>query len=145
LFNTDFLRRLQPWSDGLILDDWPTFLRAGQLAAAESIPIGFTPEIELTEYRVHAGGAHANPERQRRALIEVVEKVIPASHQKEAMARVLTECAIISLAQGLYAQAWQDYVAAITADPNLGTALRGPIQASYGVLRRIGRKMGLAG
>jgi glycosyltransferase involved in cell wall biosynthesis len=136
LFNTVFLQRLNPWADRLILDDWPTFLRAGMLALSEDLPIRFTPEIELTHYRVHAGGLHANAERQRRACLEVVEKVIPESYKRVARARVLSELVAADLAQGHYTQAWRDYRAAVAWHPRLNTVLHAPIAALLGIGRR---------
>ncbi len=141
LFNTPFLRRLNPWADRLILDDWPTFLRAGLLCLADDLPIRFTPEIELTCYRVHAGGLHMNAERQKRACLEVVDKVIPMTHQHVARSHVLSEFAVANLAQGHYAQAWRDYTAALASHASLDTLVRAPIAAVAGISRRILRKL----
>ena len=141
LFNTPFLRRVNPWADRLALDDWPTFLRASLLCLADGLPIRFTPEIELTYYRVHAGGLHRNAERQKRACLEVVDKVIPVKHKHVARSHVLSEFAVAHLAQGHYAQAWRDYSAAVSSQASLDTLLRAPIAAMAGIVRRILRKL----
>lgn len=139
LFNTSFLRRLDPWSDRLILDDWPTFLRAGHLALAEDMPIRFTPEIQLTRYRIHDGGLHANIDRQKRACLQVVEEVIPLTFQSVARVNVLSEFALVDLSQGKFLQAWRGYKLAVASHPNLSTVLRMPIALISGVMRRIRR------
>ena len=141
LFNTSFLQRLNPWADRLILDDWPTFLRAAIRALAEDLPIRFTSEIELTHYRVHAEGLHANAERQKRACLEVVEKVVPAPYKRVAYAHVLSEFVLADLARGHYAQAWRGYTAAVASHPRLDTLLRAPIAAMAGMGRRFLRKL----
>lgn len=142
VFNTAFLKRVDPWRDQLILDDWPTFLRAGRFALANGLPIAFTPEIVLTEYRVHLGGLHSNAERQKRACLEVVEKVISEEFRPVARANVLTEFVTADLAQGRYAEAWRGYVAAIASHPTPATLWRAPVFVLRGVLRRITRKIG---
>lgn len=141
LFNTSFLRRLDPWADRLMLDDWPTFLRAGYLALAEDIPIGFSSDIELTKYRLHSGGLHANVDRQKRACLEVVEKVVSGAFKSVARANVLSDFVIADLSQGRYLQALRGYRAAVASHPRLDIFLRAPTALLTAIAQRFLRRL----
>lgn len=137
VFRTEFLRKVDPWSEGLILDDWPTFLRSVQLADQEGLPVSFRPDIVLTAYRVHGGGVHANLHRQSRALLEVVEKVIPDVHRGEAEAFVKSAIATSTIAQGRYLEGLRLYREALIAHPAPRTLAHVPTAVVRGMLRRV--------
>ena len=137
VFNTEFLRQVDPWSDRLILDDWPTFLRASLKASAQQLPIQFTPEIELTAYRVHDAGLHANLSRQREACLEVVEKVVPSAYKQIARAQVLSACAVADLAEGRPLRSLEGYVRALASYPSFGILLGAPLAVAAGIVRRL--------
>lgn len=139
IFRTDFIKRLDPWADNLILDDWPTFLRAGLLAEQEKLQIMYNPEITLTEYRAHRGGQHNNIERQKRACIEVVEKVVPVKFKTAARANVISEFGAIDFIRGRYLKAVCEYGKAIATHPSPSTAIHMPSLIAQAFLSKIRR------
>lgn len=137
IFNTEFLRKVNPWSDGLILDDWPTFLRSVKLACDLNLPVQCCQNINLTAYRVHSGGIHAIADRQKSALLEVLDKVIPVEHKPQASAFIYSSLSVSSLAQWRVIESLKFYVTAIKTYPSLRSFTYLPKTALFGVLRRI--------
>ncbi len=142
VFNTGFLRRLAPWDDNLILDDWPTFLRSAGLALKEGLPVSFRADVMLTRYRAHSDGIHNNIDRQTRGCLEVVDKVVAAEFKPQARANVLSDLAAIHLYEGRYAEAARAYVQCVRAYPSLITALRLPLRAAASMPKRAMRLLG---
>jgi glycosyltransferase involved in cell wall biosynthesis len=138
VFNAEFLRELSPWKDQLLLDDWPTFIRAIEKAIREQLKINYSKEI-LLEYRVHDGGMHRNVERQRRACIEVVDRVISPSHRKIALSNVYLEFSSVNIACGKLICGLSDYLMAIKLNPALKTFVSLPVAVLNGILRRLRR------
>lgn len=137
VFNTAFLRRSHPWRDGLILDDWPTFIRAAQLAMKEGATISFEQEITLTQYRIHGQGIHHDIERQRRACLEVSERVVSPEFRRVAQSAVYLDFALIDASKLKWRNSWQGYAKAIAINPSIRTILLFPLMLLFFSFRAV--------
>ena len=140
VFNREFLCKISPWDDQLILDDWPTFIKASRQAILDKLKVSFSSEF-LVEYRVHNGGIHRNVERQRRACFEVVDRLIAPEYAARARARVHLELSVVYLALGEYRMSLSNYAAAIKLNPTPTIIGLLPAQIVLGIKRFLIKKL----
>lgn len=88
IFKTSFLKKINPWRDRLLLDDWPTFLRVAQFRAINDCKLVCNLDVNLCEYRIHRDGAHKNLDKQTRACIQVSEVVVRPCYRQESKSNV---------------------------------------------------------
>ncbi len=137
IFNTDFLRRCDPWTDQLLLDDWPTFVRASRLALAERKVCSFGADLEIVEYRVHSGGLHRNFDRHMKACFETVQTVISPQFSRQAKSSLCLDFSVAHFARSQYIYGMKMYIRALFLSPNLKTIVTVPTELFRGILRRI--------
>lgn len=136
VFNTHFLQGVRPWRHNLLLDDWPTFILAGQAAAAQFLPIEFRNDVVLTGYRLHDGGVHNNIARQREACLQVVDEVLAPKFKAYARATVLSDIAAIQMYERQYYKGFRDYLCGIAAYPSPAIIARLPLRAIKAIVKR---------
>lgn len=88
IFRTEFLRSLNPWSDGLELDDWPTFIRVFTAAVEQGAVVRYVPGLSLCRYRIHAGGISKQLQRQLRVTEQVAKSLVPARYRNLCLANL---------------------------------------------------------
>lgn len=136
IFNRLFLSGVSPWSDGLLLDDWPTFLKVTKKVVDEALCVSFSKTC-LTKYRVHSGGIHRNIERHKIACLQVVENVVSAEFRNVARSTVYSEFAVAYVARMQLFKGLSYYIFAVHSCHSLSTILSFPLGLAKGVLRRL--------
>ena len=104
VFRTEFLRGLNPWCDGLELDDWPTFIRVFSAEAEGRAVVRYAPDLVLCRYRVHEEGIHNRLDRQLRVTEQVAESLVPARHRRTCLANVRIDIGLIHLYEGRWSK-----------------------------------------
>lgn len=99
IFESKFLQKVNPWSDRLILDDWPTFIRCISVLDDTGDSLVYTPSIKLCCYRFHSNGVHNNMERQLAACVEVANIVVPEKYRRYALSNIYIDRSLNYLAR----------------------------------------------
>ena len=102
VFNTEFLRSLKPWRDGLELDDWPMFIRLFLAEAEQGATVLYLPSLKLSRYRLHEGGIHNNYERQLRITEQVAKQLVPAVYRAVCLANLRLDWGLLHLREGRF-------------------------------------------
>lgn len=124
VFGTAMLRDAGAWRDGLVLDDWPTFIKVAQLAAYRHIDMRAMLDVVLCRYRVHPGGAHNNLVRQLSICTEVAEHVVAPEYRREAIANVYADIALIQAYERNFGSAARLFANALINRPHPETLAR---------------------
>lgn len=121
---TALLRAEQVWSDGLELDDWPTYLKIARAELEGRARLRFRRDVVLAQYRETAGAVHTDPVRMQRMCLEVVHKLVNKRYQREAKGFVLLRAAMAYKAQHDWAAFIRNGLQSFITDPrNLCLAL----------------------
>ena len=139
VFGVDLLRGLPAWSENIVLDDWPTFIKIAAAASRGLADFDFEPGLVLSHYRVHSAGQHANPERFIGMCLEVARKVVPAEHRAQCERFIYSEGAVMYLARRRLADFARCYARSVIAKPGLGSLVRVPALVSSLVWKRLRR------
>jgi len=100
VFKTNFLRGIRPWSDGLDLDDWPTFIRLFLAEAGQGATVVYMPSLRLCKYRLHEGGIHNNHDRQLRITEQVAQQLVPQVYRADSLANLRLDWGILHIRDG---------------------------------------------
>jgi glycosyltransferase involved in cell wall biosynthesis len=100
IFDKQFLISINPWSDTIELDDWPTFIRVFISEAAEEAVVEYFPDIALCYYRLHDGGIHNQTDRMLRVTEQVAMHLVPTRYRATCLANVRVDCSLIHLFEG---------------------------------------------
>ena len=139
VFGTAMLRRAGAFSDSIILDDWPTFLRVALYATHAPVDIAFLPDVVLCRYRLHEGGAHNNIERQLALCLEVAETLVEPPLRREAKARIYMDIGMIHLFERRFRRASMLFAYGITTFPRLDILCIVPHRIGSSLIRRFRR------
>ncbi len=137
IFGTAMLRVAGAWADGLILDDWPTFIKVARLARSNPIDMRSMFDIVLCRYRVHSNGTHNNLTRQLAICMEVAERAVAPEYRREAIANVLADVALIHLFERDITNALRLFTRAVIRRPHATTIVRPLGRILSSVARRI--------
>lgn len=80
-----FLVELGGWSESVVLDDWPMFIRFFEQVAWKGAKFRFYRDLHLTGYRIHPTNAHKDLGRQLRLCEEVVRTHCPPELRSRAL------------------------------------------------------------
>lgn len=119
IFRADFLRGLNPWSDGLELDDWPTFIRVFAAETYFSAVVRYQSDLMLCAYRLHAGGIHTRIDRHQRVVEQAVHALVPEQYQKICLADIKIETGAALLSRRQYGKGLKILLAGIWLNPSL--------------------------
>ena len=139
IFGTKMLRDAEAWRDGLILDDWPTFVKVARLALERSLVMQSMFDIVLCRYRIHDSGTHNNLTRQLMICLEVADRGVAPEYRREAVANVLNDVALIHLYQGEMLPAAQLFVRAFLKRPHTKTIARPLRRILSAIAKRVSR------
>lgn len=124
VFRTEFLRSLNPWVDGLELDDWPTFIRVFVAEAHFGAIVRYQPELYLCRYRIHAGGVHMNIDRQMRITEQVAKTFVPIRYRDTCLANARIDNGLIYLYQGEWWKGITIVFSGLFTSPSLPVLIR---------------------
>tara|TARA_R110002074_G_scaffold159976_3_gene317339 strand:- start:2840 stop:3820 length:981 start_codon:yes stop_codon:yes gene_type:complete len=137
VFGVEFLRSINPWSDRLGLDDWPTFIRVAQRVAMGVGSFTYDPSITICRYRFHKHGIHANLDRQLKVCLEVVDKVVDPAFRAESRANVYIDRSLNYLSKGRVGISLKLLWRGGRGNPTIGTIFRAPRL----VIRKLSRRL----
>lgn len=100
IFRTIFLRNLRPWSDNLVLDDWPTFIRLFAAEAYHAAIVRYEPTLKLCLYRINARGLHNNLDRQLKITTQIASLFVPLKYRKICLANAIIGNGLIHIYEG---------------------------------------------
>lgn len=137
LFGTAMLRRAGAWSDAIVLDDWPTFVRVASLATETPVDIAFLPDLTLCRYRLHEGGAHNNLERQLALCLQVADELVDPEHRRESKARIYMDVGLIHLFERRVRRAGALFARGLSTFPRASIAGIVPGRIGRSIARRV--------
>jgi glycosyltransferase involved in cell wall biosynthesis len=139
VFGTQLLRDARAWTDGLTLDDWPTFIKIARLSRYRAIDMRAILDVALCRYRIHNSGTHNNLERQLHICMEVAERGVAPEYRREATANIFADVALIHLYQGNLGNAARLFGRALATFPRPATVIRPTWRIASSALRRMTR------
>ena len=141
IFRTEFLRRLNPWVDGLELDDWPLFIRVFVAEAHFGSVIRYKPELKFCRYRIHPDGVHMNLDRQLRITEQVADVFVPTRYRSTCLANARIDNGLIRLYQGEWRDGVKILVRGLMTSPSFPVVKRLGIRALRFVHKRIAMRL----
>lgn len=137
VFGTSLLRDTRAWQDGLVLDDWPTFVKVARHALLRDVDMRARLDIVLCRYRIHDVGTHNNLTRQLAICLEVADRGVASLHRREAISNVYSDIALIYLYQRDVLSAARLFARAIVGKPDFATARRPLVRIASSIVKRV--------
>jgi|GEM_PF-2362078 len=100
VFETRLLCEIGVWHDGLVLDDWPTFVHVFVAEAEQKTSVRYRSDIVLCRYRQHPEGVHNQLDRQLRLTEQVARELVPPRFRAVCLANVRIDIGLIHLYGG---------------------------------------------
>ena len=138
IFPVTVLKELMVWTDGLELDDWPTFIKVARAETTGALRFQFSPDLTLARYRVHTGGIHNDVERMTRMCLQVSTVEVPLEYRARSRAFVHRQTALIYLNKGNVPAFLKAYWAGIAIHPSLAAVFAVPARVVSAAFRRLG-------
>ena len=88
VFRVSALKNVRGWDAGLILDDYPMFIKMLTEHSILGRDFGFSPEINTVMYRIHGENSYRNTKRQFKMVLQVLERFCPKSIKSRAVGKL---------------------------------------------------------